>query len=119
MYLILIGGGNVGIQLAKRLIARKDEVLLLEKDSSQARKLANLLGEEHILVGDGCDLNTQREAGFARADAIVAVTGEDGSFELKNLPAGQYTLAVWHETLGEKEVSVTVNEGVTAQDVTF
>lgn len=91
MYLILIGGGNVGIQLAKRLIARKDEVLLLEKDSSQARKLANLLGEEHILVGDGCDLNTQREAGFARADAIVAVTGEDED----NLIVCQLAKEVW------------------------
>lgn len=42
---------------------------------------------------------------------FYAVTVEDGRFELKNLPAGQYTLAVWHETLGEKEVSVSVAEG--------
>lgn len=31
-----------------------------------------------------------------------AVTGADGSFELPNLPPGEYTIAVWHEKLGEQ-----------------
>lgn len=29
-----------------------------------------------------------------------AVTGPDGSFDFKNLPPGDYTIAVWHEQLG-------------------
>jgi hypothetical protein len=37
-----------------------------------------------------------------------AVSGEDGSFELKNLPPGDYTLEAWHETLGTEEQKVTV-----------
>jgi trk system potassium uptake protein TrkA len=77
MYLVLIGGGNVGIQLAKRLIALGEEVLVIEKDAATASKLANLLGEEYVMHGDGCEVNTQQDAGFNRADVIVAVTGED------------------------------------------
>lgn len=53
------------------------------------------------------------------AHPFFAVTGDDGGFSLKGLPAGQYTLAVWHETLGEKEVPVTVGEGETSLDVSF
>ena len=35
-----------------------------------------------------------------------AVTGPDGSFELKNVPPGDYTLAVWQEKLGKQERQV-------------
>ncbi len=77
MYLVLVGGGNVGIQLAKRLIALGEEVLIIEKDPSMAGKLANLLGDQYVMHGDGCEVYTQRDAGFNRADVIVAVTGED------------------------------------------
>lgn len=37
-----------------------------------------------------------------------AVTQEDGSFQLKDVPEGQYTLNVWHIFGGEKDVPVTV-----------
>ena len=47
-----------------------------------------------------------------------AVTGEDGSFSIPNLPAGTYTIGAWHESLGEQEQSVTVEANGTAE-VTF
>lgn len=37
-----------------------------------------------------------------------AVTGEDGTFTIKNLPPGTYTLEAWHEILGRKTAEVTV-----------
>jgi len=37
-----------------------------------------------------------------------AVTGTDGAFELKNLPAGDYSLAIWHENLGEKDQALRI-----------
>lgn len=36
------------------------------------------------------------------------VTGEDGAFELKNLPPGTYEIVAWHEKLGTKSQSVTI-----------
>lgn len=91
MYLVLVGGGHVGLQLAKRLIARGHEVLVLEKDSRQVQRLSNVLGEEYVMHGDGCELHTQRSAGFNRADVVVAVTGEDED----NLVACQLAKEEW------------------------
>ncbi len=45
--------------------------------------------------------------------AVVAtpyfqVTGQDGSFELKNVPPGTYTVVAWQETYGTEEQTVTI-----------
>jgi hypothetical protein len=37
-----------------------------------------------------------------------AVTGDDGSFEIKNVPAGSYTVEAWQEDLGSKTMDVVV-----------
>ena len=42
---------------------------------------------------------------------FFAVTTEDGSFSIGQLPAGTYTLAAYHEKLKEAEATVTVAEG--------
>ena len=44
-----------------------------------------------------------------------AVTGEDGKFELKNVPPGKYTLEAWHEKLGTQTAEVTVGDNKTAE----
>lgn len=76
MYIIIVGGGNVGYYLAKTLVAANHEVLLLEKDRVRYRFIAEELGEV-VMQGDGCQADQQLEAGFGRADAVVAVTGSD------------------------------------------
>lgn len=38
---------------------------------------------------------------FPRDNPYAAVTGEDGSFEIKNLPAGKHEFQVWQEAVGE------------------
>ena len=91
MYMILVGGGNVGLQLAKRLLASGNEVVLMEKDSRQAQRLADLLGEENVVCGDGCEMATQKAVGFGRADVVVAVTGEDED----NMVVCQMAKSVW------------------------
>ncbi len=39
---------------------------------------------------------------------FYGVSGPDGRFEIKGLPAGTYTLVAWHERFGEKTQAVTV-----------
>jgi plastocyanin len=57
---------------------------------------------------------------FMRGAVIVtespfhAVVGEDGGFRIDGVPAGTYTLAVWHVDLGTVEREVTVTNGGTA-----
>lgn len=43
-----------------------------------------------------------------------AVSGDDGSFSIDGLPDGTYTIAAWHESLGEKTAKVTVAGATTA-----
>ena len=50
--------------------------------------------------------------------SFYAVTGPDGKFEIKNLPAGKYEVDAWHEKLGTKTVTVDVTDNATA-DFTF
>src|SRR5579862_7289283 len=76
MYIIIVGGGNIGYYLAKTLVAARHEVLLLEKDRQRYRTISEELGEV-VMQGDGCQADQQMEAGFGRADAVVAVTGSD------------------------------------------
>src|SRR5215475_482067 len=40
-----------------------------------------------------------------------AVTGKDGSFQLPNLPPGEYTVEAWHEKLGTMTQKITVAAG--------
>lgn len=37
-----------------------------------------------------------------------AVTGDDGTFDLKNLPPGEYTLEAWHEKYGKREQVIKI-----------
>ena len=39
---------------------------------------------------------------------FYAVTGDDGTFHLKNLPAGDYTIEAWHEKYGTQTMKVKV-----------
>jgi hypothetical protein len=45
------------------------------------------------------------------------VTGDDGSFTLKNVPPGTYTLTAWHETYGSMDQMVTVGASESKKDV--
>ena len=43
-----------------------------------------------------------------RTDPFFAVTGPDGSFSIKGLPPGTYTIEAWHERFGTQTATVTV-----------
>jgi hypothetical protein len=51
---------------------------------------------------------------FVMDNPFFAVSGNDGSFSIKGLPAGSYTLEAWHEKLGTKTGTVTVAANGTA-----
>ncbi len=45
---------------------------------------------------------------FAMEHPFFATTGEDGTFSIQGLPAGDYELTAWHEVYGELEADITV-----------
>jgi plastocyanin len=44
-----------------------------------------------------------------------SVPADDGVFAIDNVPAGNYTLAAWHERIGERRDRVTIRPGATTQ----
>jgi trk system potassium uptake protein len=76
MYVIVIGGGKVGYFLSRDLLERGDEVTLVEKDATRAGWLESQLGSI-VMRGDGDEMAFLSTTGIQRADAVLAVTGDD------------------------------------------
>jgi trk system potassium uptake protein TrkA len=76
MYIIVVGGGQLGYYLTKALLNEGHEVLTIEKTASVCEKLVNEMGSVCVR-GDGCEVSTLAEAGTGRADMLIAVTGDD------------------------------------------
>lgn len=76
MYVIVVGGGKVGFALAQALLGAGHEVLCIERDPHRCAAIAEDLGSA-VTRGDGCEVAILEEAGTSRADAFVAVTGDD------------------------------------------
>jgi hypothetical protein len=65
-----------------------------------------------VMVKFKCDVHPWMSAYVGVLDhPFYATTGEDGSFSLKNLPAGEYVVAAWHEKYGAQEQAVKVGDG--------
>jgi trk system potassium uptake protein TrkA len=76
MYIIIVGGGDVGLSLTRLLQDQGHEVVLVEKDPTRYAKLSDDLGEA-VIPGDGAELGILLDLGANRADVLVAVTGTD------------------------------------------
>jgi trk system potassium uptake protein TrkA len=74
--IIIVGAGLVGTQLAQHLIQEKHDVSLIESDEERARHVSNRL-DCLVLHEEGNSLRALEEAGAAKADALVCVTGSD------------------------------------------
>jgi trk system potassium uptake protein len=76
---IIIGGGNVGLAVARALEARSDRVRvkIIEKSRERAELAADALERTIVLNGDGMDLEILNEAAIDKADVLLAVTDDD------------------------------------------
>ena len=75
MYAIIIGGGKVGYYLVKDLLTKGHEVTVIEHNEAKCRRLIEEFGSI-ALEGDANPALLER-AGAARADLLLAVTGDD------------------------------------------
>jgi plastocyanin len=74
--------------------------------------------EEFISVK--CNLHPWMQGYFViLRTPYFAVTGEDGSFVLPDLPPGRYTITAWHETLGSKSQEVEIRSSGEPQTLNF
>lgn len=77
---IIVGGGNVGLNLAKRLAqsAPATSLRVIESSRDRAEFVSQELGESAIVLhGDALDRETLMEANVQAAETIIAVTNDD------------------------------------------
>lgn len=92
-------GGSTVINFA---MPKKDQVLSKKLDKAGGMKLK-------------CDVHSFMKGSIFVADnAYYAATGKDGSYTIKDVPAGTYKIMSWHEEGAPKSGSVTVAAGGTA-----
>ncbi|MCB2110542.1 MAG: Trk system potassium transporter TrkA [Defluviimonas sp.] len=76
---VIIGGGNVGLAVARALETRTDRIRakVIERSRAQAERAADALTRTIVLNGDGLDAEILAEANIERADAVLVVTDDD------------------------------------------
>lgn len=77
MYVIIVGGGKTGSQLAEKLLEGGHFVRLIEDRPLVLEHLKRELPAEVIVPGDGSSPNILEKAGIHKAQVLAAVTGED------------------------------------------
>ena len=73
----IIGGGNVGLMLAKTLEKLKIKTKIIEKDYERCQLLAEELSTTLVINGDGTDLKLLDEEEIGSADVAISVTNND------------------------------------------
>ncbi len=82
----------------------------------QGMKLKKKFDKSEIMVKMKCDVHPWMNAYIGVLDhPYYSTTGDEGTFELKDLPAGDYVIEAWHEKYGTQTQNVTVAEGTPAQ----
>jgi trk system potassium uptake protein TrkA len=77
MFVIVVGGGNTGSQLAKFLIDAGHTVCVIDERPAVLEKLGTEIPQEAILNGDGSSPTVLERAGIQKAQVLAAVTGSD------------------------------------------
>ena len=75
-YIIIVGAGKVGWNLARELIEKGSEVTLVESNRERYLTVEQEL-EHNVQYGDASELWVLERAGISRADMVIAVTGDD------------------------------------------
>ncbi|MDC1146756.1 Trk system potassium transporter TrkA, partial [Candidatus Pelagibacter sp.] len=77
--ILIIGGGNIGFNLAKNLEESFDSarVKIIEKNKERAEFLANELNNTIIINGNGLDEEVLSEANLDEVETVLALTNDD------------------------------------------
>ena len=74
---MIIGGGAIGLSLARTLEQESVDVVLIERDREVCQTLARDLRRTVVLNGDGTDVHLLEEEGVGSVDVFVAASKED------------------------------------------
>jgi trk system potassium uptake protein TrkA len=91
MYVVIMGGGRVGLTLANLLISDGHDVTLIENDESLCGNAAVEL-DALVICGNGTDIKTLEESNINNADVFVAATGNDEANLLSCILVREYNI---------------------------
>ncbi len=76
---LIIGGGNIGFNLAKNLENTMDaaRIKIVEKNKDRAEHIANNLNNSLVINGNGLDEDVLKEANIEDAETVLALTNDD------------------------------------------
>ena len=77
MFVIIVGGGKTGSQLAENLLKESHQVKVIENRDSVLERLRLELPGEVVFAGDGSSPDVLEAAGIGSAQVLTAVTGDD------------------------------------------
>jgi plastocyanin len=87
-----------------------------QQQEPQAPDLQRKFARTEIMIPVKCNVHAWMHANIGVMEhPYFAVTGPDGSFTWNNVPPGDYTVAVWHEKLGEQSKQIHVEKSATAR----
>ena len=77
--ILIIGGGNIGFNLAKNIEQSFDEarIKIIEKDKNRAEFIANELNNTLVINGDGLDEDILTEVNLEEVETVIALTNDD------------------------------------------
>ncbi|MGE4357720.1 MAG: TrkA family potassium uptake protein [Candidatus Omnitrophota bacterium] len=91
MYVIIVGCGRVGAELARILQEEGHNVVVIDKNPDSLKRLGTTFNGM-TFVGNGFDLELLKEAGIEKADALCAVTNGDNT----NIMTAQVAKKIFH-----------------------
>jgi trk system potassium uptake protein TrkA len=77
MRILIVGAGDVGFQLARRLSRENHDITIVEQDVEKVRRATEQL-DVMVVEGLGDHYRVLERAGLSRADVVAAVTDNDG-----------------------------------------
>lgn len=83
--------------------------------------IEHVFNSEEVMIPVQCNQHNWMRAQIGVLDhPFFAVSADDGSFTIKSVPPGDYTLVFWHEVYGEQSVPVKVAaRGTVTQDIEY
>jgi hypothetical protein len=84
--------------------------------AKQGMEKLKTFDKPEVMIPVGCDVHPWMRAYISvLSNPFYAVTSEDGSFEIKGLPAGEYEIEAFHGKLKSQDQKITVKDGEAAQ----
>ena len=108
--ILIIGGGNIGFNLAKNLEETFDSarVKIIEKNKERAEFLANELNNTIIINGNGLDEDVLSEANLDEVETVLALTNDDEDNLMVSVLVEKFTRD--EKTLEDKRTMALINK---------